>query len=140
MWRKVSRRASRLGGRTAAERALPHPEGEMDGKSADLTDQPTSKCKGPKPARHVLNNITLAAPFLKFNGLVLRTGHFQCPRRATQVFEIFRATSGGFFWRLKATNGETLCHSEVYTSKQSALAGIEATKKVAPSAPVHDKT
>lgn len=56
------------------------------------------------------------------------------------MFEIFRATSGGFFWRLKATNGETLCHSEVYTSKQSALAGIEATKKVAPSAPVEDKT
>ena len=56
------------------------------------------------------------------------------------MFEIFRATSGGFFWRLKATNGETLCHSEVYSSKPSALAGIEATKKVAPSAPVHDKT
>lgn len=29
------------------------------------------------------------------------------------MFEIFRATAGGFFWRLKGVNGETLCHSEV---------------------------
>lgn len=56
------------------------------------------------------------------------------------MFEIFRANAGGYFWRLKGTNGETLCHSEVYTSKQSAQMGIEAVKRVAPSAQVNDRT
>ena len=56
------------------------------------------------------------------------------------MFEIFRATAGGFFWRLKGTNGETLCHSEVYTTKQSAEGGIAAVKRVAPNAPVYDRT
>lgn len=56
------------------------------------------------------------------------------------MFEIFRVTSGGYFWHLKAANGEKLCHSEVYTTKQSAQAGIEAVKRIASSAPVMDRT
>jgi uncharacterized protein YegP (UPF0339 family) len=56
------------------------------------------------------------------------------------MFEIFKANAGGYFWRLKAGNGETLCHSEVYTSKQSAQNGIDAVKRVAPTAPVFDRT
>ena len=56
------------------------------------------------------------------------------------MFEILRATSGGYFWRLKSGNGETLCHSEVYTSKQAAQGGIEAVKRIAPTAPVYDRT
>lgn len=56
------------------------------------------------------------------------------------MFEILKAASGGYFWRLKATNGETLCHSEVYTAKQSAQNGIAAVKQVAPGAPVYDRT
>lgn len=56
------------------------------------------------------------------------------------MFEILRANTGGYFWRLKGGNGETLCHSEVYTTKQSAEAGIAAAKRVAPGAPVHDRT
>ena len=56
------------------------------------------------------------------------------------MFEIHRASQGGYFWRLKATNGETLCHSEVYTTKQAAQNGIEAVKRVAPTAPVYDRT
>ncbi|MFM2119772.1 MAG: hypothetical protein RL722_1240 [Pseudomonadota bacterium] len=56
------------------------------------------------------------------------------------MFEILRAERGGYYWRLKALNGETLCHSEVYTTKQAALGGIEAMKRVAPNAPVHDRT
>lgn len=56
------------------------------------------------------------------------------------MFEIFRATSGGYFWHLKAANGEKLCHSEVYTTKQSAQAGIEAVKRIAPGAPTVDRT
>lgn len=56
------------------------------------------------------------------------------------MFEIFRANGGGYYWHLKATNGEKLCHSEVYTTKQSAQAGIEAVKRLAPIAPVYDRT
>lgn len=56
------------------------------------------------------------------------------------MFEILKANTGGFFWRLKANNGETLCHSEVYTAKQSAQNGIEAVKRVAPNSPVYDRT
>jgi uncharacterized protein YegP (UPF0339 family) len=55
-------------------------------------------------------------------------------------FEILDAQGGGFFWRLKAGNGQTLCHSEVYTTKQAAQGGIEAVKRVAPTAPVQDRT
>lgn len=56
------------------------------------------------------------------------------------MFEIHRAQGGGYFWRLKAANGETLCHSEVYTTKQSAQDGIAAVKRIAPTAPVYDRT
>jgi uncharacterized protein YegP (UPF0339 family) len=56
------------------------------------------------------------------------------------MFEIYRANAGGFFWRLKANNGETLCHSEVFTTKQATQNGIEAVKRIAPTAPVHDRT
>lgn len=55
------------------------------------------------------------------------------------MFEILRAT-GGYYWRLKASNGETVCHSEVYTTKQSAEAGVSATKRIAPVASVFDRT
>lgn len=56
------------------------------------------------------------------------------------MFEIYRANNGGYFWTLKAGNGEKLCHSEVYTTKQSAQNGIEAVKRVAPAAPTYDRT
>ncbi len=56
------------------------------------------------------------------------------------MFEILRANAGGYFWRLKSTNGETLCHSEVYTSKQAAQAGVGAVQRIAPFVQVHDRT
>lgn len=56
------------------------------------------------------------------------------------MFEVLRANTGGYFWRLKAANGETLCHSEVYTSKQSALNGMQAVRQIAPGAPGYDRT
>jgi uncharacterized protein YegP (UPF0339 family) len=56
------------------------------------------------------------------------------------MFEIHNAQGSGYFWRLKASNGETLCHSEVYTAKQSALNGIDAVKRIAPNAPIKDLT
>jgi hypothetical protein len=56
------------------------------------------------------------------------------------MFEVHNATGGGFFWRLKGGNGETLCHSEVYTTKAAAQSGIEAVRRVAATAPVRDFT
>ena len=56
------------------------------------------------------------------------------------MFEIHNTKDGGFFWRLKASNGETLCHSEVFTSKQSAEQSIAAAKRVIPVASVKDLT
>lgn len=55
------------------------------------------------------------------------------------MFEIIKA-SNGYYWRLKANNGEILCHSEVYTSVQSAQNGIAAVKRIAAGGPVYDKT
>ncbi|MGT2441228.1 YegP family protein [Ensifer adhaerens] len=70
----------------------------------------------------------------------LRTGQILPQGGARSMFEILRASTGGYFWRLKGGNGETLCHSEVYTSKQSAQAGVDAAKRVAPLAQVRDRT
>jgi uncharacterized protein YegP (UPF0339 family) len=49
------------------------------------------------------------------------------------MFQILNADGGGFFWRLKAENGETLCHSEVYTTKQMARKGIASAIEAAAS-------
>lgn len=56
------------------------------------------------------------------------------------MFEIKNARGGGFFWTLQGNNNETLCHSEVYTSKQAAQNGIEAVRRVAPNARMYDRT
>lgn len=55
-------------------------------------------------------------------------------------FEIRKAQGGGFFWRLQGNNNEILGHSEVMTSKQAAINGADAVKRVAPTAPIRDKT
>lgn len=41
---------------------------------------------------------------------------------------IFQARNGQFYWRLKASNGETLCRSEGYIAKQFAQRGAESCK------------
>jgi len=56
------------------------------------------------------------------------------------MFEIRYAQGQGYFWRLRGTNGETLCHSEVYTAKASAESAIAVVRRLAPIAPVDDLT
>lgn len=56
------------------------------------------------------------------------------------MFELHRANGGGFFWRLKGVNGETLSHSEVYTTKAAAENGIAAVRRIVPGASVRDLT
>lgn len=55
------------------------------------------------------------------------------------MFEI-RKSAAGYWWHLKARNGEILCHSEILTTKQSAVNAIAAVKQLAPSATTVDLT
>ena len=55
-------------------------------------------------------------------------------------FEIFKATDGKYYFRLKAVNGEIIAHSEGYSSKQGAQDGIASVKKNAPIAITVDLT
>ena len=56
------------------------------------------------------------------------------------MFEIRKAQGGGYFWRLTARNGQTLCHSEAFTTKDAALNGVEAVRSTTPGAQVVDLT
>lgn len=55
-------------------------------------------------------------------------------------FQILKATSGGYFFRIKAANHETLCHSEVYATKDGAKNAIQVIKNDAGGAPTDDKS
>lgn len=55
-------------------------------------------------------------------------------------FEIFKGKDTQFYFRLKASNGEIVCSSEAYTSKQSCQQGIAVIKSIAEKAEVHDLT
>ncbi len=56
------------------------------------------------------------------------------------MFKIKKSSNGQYYWVLVATNGETLCQSETYVSKQSALVGIESCKKNAAIAEIKDES
>lgn len=53
---------------------------------------------------------------------------------AKAKFEVLQTNSGKYYWRLKASNGEILCHSEEYTTRANAVAGTEACKRAAAQA------
>ena len=57
-----------------------------------------------------------------------------------QRYERKIATDGQFYFVLKATNGEPIGRSEMYTTNAARDNGIEAVRKVAPGAPVEDTT
>jgi uncharacterized protein YegP (UPF0339 family) len=55
-------------------------------------------------------------------------------------FELYTDNKGEFRWRLVASNGQTIATGgEGYSSKASAMNGIESVKKNAPSAEVVEK-
>lgn len=43
-------------------------------------------------------------------------------------FEVYKDKSGGYRFRLKAGNGETIATGESYTTKAAALKGVESVK------------
>ena len=53
---------------------------------------------------------------------------------------VVRNTNTGIKFDLKATNGEVILTSEVYTAKASCLNGVESVKKNAPVAADEDQT
>ena len=53
-------------------------------------------------------------------------------------FYIERSTNYQYYFRIVADNHETLCHSETYTSKQSAKNAIDIIKREAATALVID--
>ncbi len=53
---------------------------------------------------------------------------------------VIRETKTGIKFDLKATNGQVILSSEVYTTKAACLNGIESVKKNAPPAAVEDQT
>ncbi|MFW6057141.1 MAG: YegP family protein [Chloroflexota bacterium] len=55
-------------------------------------------------------------------------------------FELYKDTKGEFRWRLIASNGQIVATgAEGYSSKASAIGGIESVKKNAPEAPIEEK-
>lgn len=46
-------------------------------------------------------------------------------------FEVYRSQSGGYRWRLKASNGEIVAIGEEYSSKSHAKAGCDAARRAA---------
>ena len=55
-------------------------------------------------------------------------------------FELYQDSKGEYRWRLVASNGQTIATGgEGYSSKASAMNGIESVKKNAPAAAVVEK-
>ncbi|MBE7183739.1 MAG: DUF1508 domain-containing protein [Methylobacterium mesophilicum] len=55
-------------------------------------------------------------------------------------FEVYKDKSGGFRFRFKASNGETMFSSESYSAKASAMSAIKSIKERAAGAEVKDTT
>lgn len=55
-------------------------------------------------------------------------------------FELYKDKSGGFRFRLKASNGQVIATGESYESKAAALNGIESVRKNAAGAVLDDQT
>lgn len=53
---------------------------------------------------------------------------------------VVKETKTGIKFDLKATNGQVIATSEVYTTEAACMNGIESVKKNAPIAPVEDQT
>ena len=55
-------------------------------------------------------------------------------------FEIYQDKAGGYRFRLKAANGETIATGESYTSKAGCENGIDSIKRNVPDAKIVDIT
>ena len=53
---------------------------------------------------------------------------------------VVKNTKTGIMFNLKASNGEVILSSEVYTTERSCMKGVASVQKNAPIAPVEDQT
>ena len=53
---------------------------------------------------------------------------------------VIRQTATGYKFDLKATNGEVIATSEVYTTEAACRKGVESVRSCAPTANLHDLT
>jgi uncharacterized protein len=54
-------------------------------------------------------------------------------------FEIQRAQSGGYFWRIRGGNNEIMANSEVLSTQQACYAAISVVKRGAAAAQIYDR-
>ena len=55
-------------------------------------------------------------------------------------FDINRSSDDQFYFNLVARNNEIIATSEMYTTKQNCINGINSVKTNAPRAPIQDNT
>jgi uncharacterized protein YegP (UPF0339 family) len=75
-----------------------------------------------------------------YHGIVQQVITKRGRRKVDAKFEINKDVKGEFRFKLVAVNGQTIAVSEGYTSKESALKGIESVKQNASMAVIEDKT
>ena len=54
-------------------------------------------------------------------------------------FVIKRSSNWQYYWVFVASNGEVICTSETYTTKQSAEHSIQVVKNLAANAPIYEQ-
>lgn len=82
-------------------------------------------CKTFAPIAEIIDETTLY-------GMIQRVG-------VNGAFRLKVSNNNQYYWVLVASNGETLCQSETYISKQSAVKGIDSCKRNASTAQVTDE-
>ena len=54
-------------------------------------------------------------------------------------FKIKKAINGQYYWTFVSSNGQTICTTETYTTKQNAKTAAETVKKEASGASIVDE-
>jgi uncharacterized protein YegP (UPF0339 family) len=55
-------------------------------------------------------------------------------------FELYKDEAGEYRWRLQANNNKIIAVGEGYSTKAGAQEGIRDVQRIAPTAPLNDKT
>lgn len=84
---------------------------------------------------HFRNSAYLPTPFHATGQLAREGGE-----RKLAKFEIRDAVNGQYYWRFVADNGQVLCTSETYTTKQNARNSVSVVKQTAADAQILDLT
>jgi uncharacterized protein YegP (UPF0339 family) len=78
--------------------------------------------------------------YSSYMGIVQKMIEKRGRRKVAAKFEINKDRAGEFRFKLVAVNGETIAVSEGYTSKESAMKGIESVRQNASDAVIDDTT